>query len=127
MGRVYAINPDKARGELFGGGLQVYTHTGQKIRYVSRVEFDKDADRGIAAVTAYYATEDGGIILDVSKNEGASITFKTWIQIIPNGQRPTVVEADDLTRNPDSSPDAEPYIFWSELEDAAAAIKANHG
>ena len=127
MGRVYVIEPDKSKGERSGMGCRVYTHTGSKIRYTQRIEFDRDTDRGLATVTALLPTGEGGenIVLSLPENVPVAVTFRAWVQVVRGEDRPTVTTLDDLTVNPDSSPDAEPYILWSELEDAAAAIKAN--
>lgn len=105
-GRVYGLPGDF--GVRDGSGCSVYTAGGVKIPGVTRVEFDRDADDGMAAVTAYFAVSaaDGKphFLVDYDKNEACLVTFRTWVRIVHKGQ-PSPAENPDtfLWRQPDGS------------------------
>ena len=82
--RVYGVTG--APGELDARGCKVFTHTGARIRYANRVEFDADADSGMATVTAIMTDEAGDFLVDVQKGEACHVTFRTWVRLVQKGQ-----------------------------------------
>jgi hypothetical protein len=123
VGRVYALPPDTTKGELLPIG-RVYTHTGQELTSLSRVEFDHDTNRGVATVTMALRTADKNLIQDITTGKAATATFRTWVQMIPRGQQPLCAPADDLIQNPlYKGPEDEQVVLWSEFQANAAAMK----
>jgi hypothetical protein len=84
MGRVYGM-PDEP-GVLSGAGCRVFDHRGEKILFPRRVEFDADADEGMATVTATVTTARGSRLVDFEKNEECRVTFRTWVRLVHRGE-----------------------------------------
>lgn len=99
MGRVYDITPDKAKGELFGGGLTVeaqvlasrFAPLWQKVKWVTRVEFDADADEGTATVTNIARSEDGGVFRCPGGEQVAHATFRCVARVFRKQEADTPV------------------------------------
>ncbi len=92
MGRVYAVEPQE--GERNGNGCRVFHLGGGKIRFAFRVEFDGDADEGIATVHFHVADANGDVFLECTAPNGApestgsacAASFRTWVKIFHPGE-----------------------------------------
>ncbi len=85
MGRVYTLSPDKSKGQRSGKGYRFFTPTGEKIRHVYHVEFDADADEGMATLATFVCTQAGTVLVDYSADEACRVTFRTWVRAVPPG------------------------------------------
>lgn len=83
-GRIYGLPGDA--GARDGTGCRFFTANGAKIPFVTRVEFDADADRGMASVTAYMRDAGDNIVVDLEKHEACKVTFRTWVQVALKGE-----------------------------------------
>jgi hypothetical protein len=98
-GRVYAANPRP--NELPTGDLRAFDAGGQKLQYVSRVEFLKSEDSGEALVTVFVVGPDGFPMADARKGEPVSATYSTWVQMCHKDSPPPVRKNVRLFLNPD--------------------------
>ncbi len=83
MGRVYAVYPDMEKGERRGARCQVEQlgfSNWSPVRYITRVEFDDDADEGPALVTALKTDANGN--LPTSHHDHVRYSFRCHARII---------------------------------------------
>jgi hypothetical protein len=83
-GRVYGLPGEP--GVRSGAGYRFFTHTGAKLARVFRVEFDADADEGMASVSMSATDAAGGALLDPEANESVTFTARLWVRGVPPGQ-----------------------------------------
>jgi hypothetical protein len=73
--------------ERFGGGCRFFTHKGAKVgRAVFRVEFDEDADEGMATVSQYLCDAQGNVIVDPEANAPLTVVARMWVRAIAPGR-----------------------------------------
>lgn len=92
MGRVYDVRPDVSRGERPGKNVTVVALDGPSagaVRYVTRVEFDADADEGPAAVTTLVTDLNGRFVVGPD-GRAARASFRCVARVVP----PTPAAAD---------------------------------
>ena len=116
MGRVYDIRPDTTRGERSGWLHRVHLfgpkgRSPRKLKFVQRVEFDDEADEGMATLTVIMTDADGNPLPE-SNSDAKSVvraTFRCCVCVveIPRDQ-PARVEQTDTTRR-----DEEPFIVMN--------------
>jgi hypothetical protein len=97
MKRVYDVNPDLEKGELYGGGHLVYNYSGHKIPYVFRVEFcTEDRDYGMAIVQAFLCGKTGEVLADSTTGLPIRTKFTAWVQVCRKDTPPQkpIVDAD---------------------------------
>jgi hypothetical protein len=99
MGRVYYAKADPAKGELPLAGRKVATVKGIPIALVYRVEFDEDADEGLATVGAYVTDVRGNAVVDYLASAGCEATFRTWVRVWPAGADPVPTPNMRLWKN----------------------------
>lgn len=85
MGRVYTVDPGP--NERSGMGYRFFTHTGEKLSFVTRVAFAGagDGDEGVARV-ATFVHVNGLVLTDPLKNEACQVEFTTWVRAVPPSQ-----------------------------------------
>lgn len=80
MGRVYGLPGDP--GALSCVGRRVFSFQGAKIPFVQRVEFDDDADEGMATVRALAADAAGNALIDYPNDRACPVVFRTWVRVL---------------------------------------------
>lgn len=80
MGRVYDVRP--RGGERSGLGMRCHTADGGHLR-ATRVEFDDDADEGVATVTICVSDSDGKYVRTPGGREVCRATFRAWVRVAP--------------------------------------------
>lgn len=81
--RTYGLIPSATVRD--GKGYRFLNAMNEKFEFVSRVEFDEDADEGMARIT-FCPLINGQPLLDYEKSEACSCTIRTWVRAIPPGQ-----------------------------------------
>lgn len=99
MGRVYGMPGEP--GARNGVGYRFFSLAGEKVRFVTRVAFDADADEGMAAVTAFY-TLAGQPVIDHGTGEAAAVTLRTWVRAVAKGQPDPPLTPDAVLWNTDA-------------------------
>jgi hypothetical protein len=85
-GRVYGVDRNHPT-ERFGGDVRPYTHTGARIPVgVFRIEFDDDADEGLATVSFYVLDSQGKPVIDPERNEPVLVRSRMWLRVAPKGE-----------------------------------------
>ncbi len=79
--RVYSCAP--CEGEWDGNGCRVLTADDVEIGIVRRVEFDRDADSGMATVEVYFKDCNGRFLIDYLENNPCIATIRTWCKVVP--------------------------------------------
>lgn len=82
--RVYSVNP--VGDEVFDVNCRVYTAANVEIKYVTRVEFDRDTDEGMATVQIFVTDSSGQIIMDYETNQPCVAIIRTWCKMIRKTQ-----------------------------------------
>jgi hypothetical protein len=78
-GRVYAVDP--VGDDIDAKGMRAYDGYGNKIKYVTRVEFDGDTRDGMANVTFFACSESGQILVNPETNKPCPATIRTWVSL----------------------------------------------
>lgn len=99
-GRVYG-SPGEP-GARSGAGVRLFTHAGEKIAKVCRVEFDAAADEGMATVTALVLTQQGGPVIDPETSTAATATFRAWVRAAAKGEPDPPFTPDAILWNSES-------------------------
>lgn len=132
MGRVYDVNPDTSKGELppptiDGQWPEVWLLSRGKwggtrrLCGVHRIEFDDDADEGMATIHCYLGSNSTGTspILNYDGTEAVSVTFRHYVQFRskkidgehPTGTLPAEPEVKTRLYRTGNEPDADmPHI-----------------
>lgn len=84
-GRIYGLNRN-AVGERFGGGYRFLTAAGEKLRFAFRVEFDADADEGMATVSVHVSDAAGQPLVNYEAGGSCQATVRTWVRAVAPGQ-----------------------------------------
>lgn len=108
-GRIYGLPGEP--GVRDGSGCRIFTWNGIRIPMPVRVEFDRDADEGLATVTSFITAADNSPVVDYENNQVCRATYRTWVQLVHRGQPdPAPTPNRTLWKQKDGSviPDADP-------------------
>lgn len=100
-GRIYGMDKGKP-GERWGGDYRAYTHQGEKLTHVFRIEFDADTDEGMATVSLFVLNANGGVLLDPEANRAATATCRLWLKVVPKGEAVPVTPEAVLVKQGDT-------------------------
>lgn len=114
MGRIYDIN------DVPTLNVRVYAPTGCMMTGVYRVEFDDDADEGMATVHTL-VRDDSGAFFRGEANEVAKATFRMYARILP---KPAPNRIDPLRRGAVDSRGVSHAQLPNDITDKARYITA---